>query len=103
MNATDTVCDRPIRDQSHVLIDVNAVLGSLALFAVLMRVFIAVQLHNFGYDDLCACLAGFVAVPHFVGSIILAMSGLGRDIWTLAPGKIIEILKVGFYTQSSLC
>jgi hypothetical protein len=93
-NATDAVCERPIRDQSRVLIDVNAALGVLALLAVLMRVSLAIRLHSFGSDDFFACLAGLFALPHFVGSIVIARIGMGRDIWTIPPEGISNILKV---------
>lgn len=93
-NATDTICERPIRDQSHILIDVNAALGALALLALLIRVFLAVRLHSFGNDDFFACLAGLFALPHFVGSIVIANIGMGIDIWTIMPERISDILKV---------
>ena len=93
-NATDTICERPVRDKSQILTDVNVATGTLAFLAVLMRIFIAVRLQGFGYDDFFACLAGCMAVPHFVGSLIVANLGMGRDIWTVAPGTISNILKV---------
>lgn len=60
-----------------------------------MRVFLAVRLHSFGNDDRFACLAGVFALPHVVGSIVIANIGMGRDIWTIAPESISDILKVG--------
>jgi hypothetical protein len=59
-----------------------------------MRVFLAVRLHSFGNDDFFACLAGLFALPHFIGSIVIANIGMGRDIWTINPDSITDILKV---------
>lgn len=95
MNATDTVCDRPYRDEGHVLVICAAVLGTSALLAVAMRVYVAIRQNSFGYDDTFACLAACMSVPNSIGLATSAMLGLGRDIWTLTPHEITKVLKVG--------
>ncbi|KAJ8107711.1 hypothetical protein OPT61_g8678 [Boeremia exigua] len=100
MNATDTVCDRPVRNGGHVLVICAAVLGSLAFLALLIRIFVAVRQHSFGYDDLFACLAGCMSVPNSIGLAISARIGLGRDIWTLTPFEITRVQKVIYICQN---
>jgi hypothetical protein len=69
MNATDTVCDRPLRDDGHILVIYAATLGPLALLAVAMRLYVAIRQRSFGYDDLF-------------------------DIWTLTQHEITRVNKV---------
>ncbi len=94
MNATDTVCDRPIRDEGHVLVTCAAVLGTIAFLAVLMRVSVAWRQKSFGLDDMFACLAACMSVPNSIGLATSAKLGLGRDIWTLTPFEITRVQKV---------
>jgi hypothetical protein len=93
-NATAVVCERPIRDRTNVLIYSATICGSFAFLAVVMRIFVALRQHSFGYDDLCACLASCMAVPNFIGLTISAKMGLGRDMWTLTPEQIENCLRV---------
>lgn len=93
-NTTATVCERPVRDKTYVLLYASTICGSLALLGVLMRIFVAVRQNSFGYDDLCACLASAMAVPNFIGLAISAKQGLGKDIWTLTPEEIQKCLRV---------
>ena len=95
MNATDTVCNRPLRNEGYVLVSCAAVLGTLAFLTVLMRLFVAVRQKSLGYDDLFACLAACMSIPNSIGLATSAKMGLGRDIWTLTPFEITRIQKVG--------
>jgi hypothetical protein len=94
MNATDTVCDRPLRDDGHILIIYAATLGPLALLAVAMRLYVAIRQRSFGYDDLFACLAVSMSVSNSIGLATSARLGLGRDIWTLTQHEITRVNKV---------
>ena len=96
MNATDAICDRPMRNEGHVLIICAAVLGPVAFLAVLMRLSVAVRQNSFGYDDLFACLAACMSVPNSIGLATSAKLGLGSDIWTLTPYEITRVQKVSF-------
>lgn len=96
MNATDAICDRPMRNEGHVLIICAAVLGPVAFLAVLMRLSVAVRQNSFGYDDLFACLAACMSVTNSIGSTMAGKLGLGRDVWTLTPYDITRLLKVSF-------
>lgn len=93
MNATDTICDRPRRDEGRVLLVCTAVLGTLAFIAVLVRVSVAVRQKSLGYDDLFACFAACMSVPNSIGLAVSARLGLGRDIWTLTPSEITRVQK----------
>lgn len=95
MDATDTTCGWPQKDESHVLVSCAAVLGTFALIAVLMRVFVAVRQRSFEYNDLLACLAACMAVTNSIRLATSARLGLGRDIWTLTPFEVTRIQKVG--------
>lgn len=94
MNLTDVVCKRERRDESHVLFISAVVLGTIAFLAVLMRMFVAAQQKNSGYDDLFALLAACMSVPNSIGLATTAKLGLGKDIWTLTPLQITRIQKV---------
>lgn len=94
MNATDTVCDRPLRDDGHVLLICATTLGPLALLAVAMRLYVAIRQDSFGQDDLFACLAACMSVPNSIGLATSAKLGLGRDIWTLNHYEITRVNKV---------
>ena len=94
MNATDTVCDRPFRDNGRVLVICAATLGPLALLAIAMRLYVAIRQMSFGHDDLFACLAACMSVPNSIGLATSARLGLGRDIWTLTVHEITRVNKV---------
>jgi hypothetical protein len=95
MNATDTVCNRPLRNEGYVLVGCAAVLGTIAFLTVLVRLFVGVRQKSLGYDDLFACPAAFMSVPNSIGLATSAKMGLGRDIWTLTPFEITRVQKVG--------
>lgn len=102
MNATDTICDRPIRHEGHIMIYCAIILGSFAGLAVLMRLYVAIRQRSFGYDDLFACLAAGMSLPNSAGLARAGKLGLGRDIWTLKPYQISRVQKVNNGLHCSL-
>lgn len=94
MNATESVCDRPLRDDGHILVKCAATLGPLALLAVAMRLYVAIRQRSFGHDDLFAFLSACMSVPNSIGLATSARLGLGRDIWTLTQYEITRLNKV---------
>lgn len=71
---------------------------SSAALAVIVRLYVALRLNIFGYDDLFACLASCMAVPNFIGLTISAKLGLGKDIWTLTPEQVTAVQTVGVHS-----
>ncbi|UPX11213.1 uncharacterized protein EKO05_0001833 [Ascochyta rabiei] len=100
INATDTICQRSVRNESNVVFCCVTTLGSAALLAIIMRLFVAMRQNTFGYDDLFACLAACMSVSSSIGLALSAKLGLGRDIWTLKPHEINRIHKITYVCQN---
>lgn len=57
---------------------------------------------DFGYDDWCVLATLLSAIPSAIATVYGTVEhGLGRDIWTLPPSEITEMLK-WFYVMASL-
>ncbi|KAL4861977.1 hypothetical protein BDV12DRAFT_56768 [Aspergillus spectabilis] len=99
LNVTNTECGAPIRDQTSLSIVLPAVgFGSLVFVALRIYTRLAVTKPGLGWDDWSTILLACCTVPVNVGSILLGIAGLGKDIWMLEFDKITRILYL-FYIQ----
>ncbi|KAL2015205.1 hypothetical protein VTK56DRAFT_6070 [Thermocarpiscus australiensis] len=101
-NATATLCKEPIRDRSLVAPIATAVTGGMALAFVLLRLYeSAVRKKEFHWADVCAALAMLCSIPMDVGEFFMMAHGMGKDIWTLTPEEITNVVKYTWVTQVS--
>ncbi|KAH6640613.1 hypothetical protein F5144DRAFT_590053 [Chaetomium tenue] len=90
-NATATLCKEPVRDRSNVAPIATAVTGSMALAFVLLRVYESgFRKKEFHWADVWAILA-----------MVMKAHGMGKNIWTLPPDEITEVVKYTWVTQVS--
>lgn len=88
------MCGIPIRDRSSNIIIVNAVFGTLALIALVIRMLVSIRQKIFGTDDLCAIIAYVFAAPVTYGQLACGILGFGKDTWAVPPENIYLIMKV---------
>ncbi|PQE23045.1 cfem domain-containing protein [Rutstroemia sp. NJR-2017a WRK4] len=92
-NVTETMCGAPVRNRAKQVSYIGVIGGAVALVAFLIRVVAsAMKLRKWGSDDWAMCVVVALAVPPTVFSVILADNGLGKDMWTLEPKNITNIL-----------
>ena len=60
--------------------------------AVILRTWISGA--NFGFDDAACVAAVTLAAPMAVLEFLMSDLGFGKDIWTLPPENIYNIVKV---------
>lgn len=105
-NISATTCGEPVRNQAKGLSVMAYILLSLALVALLTRLYVRLFIHeggSIGMDDWSILVAAIMGIP---ATLILTLgvvkSGLGRDIWTLTPTQITSfarwfyILQIGY-------
>ncbi|KAF2849815.1 hypothetical protein T440DRAFT_451417 [Plenodomus tracheiphilus IPT5] len=103
-NASAISCGAPVRAHGEKYIMLSNIMVAFAAAFVAMRFafkFVVAQL-DIGMDDwsVLACL--IAATPNAVITVFgTVKNGLGRDIWTLTPAEITEMLKY-FYVMASL-
>ncbi|KAL2753850.1 hypothetical protein ACRALDRAFT_2109384, partial [Sodiomyces alcalophilus JCM 7366] len=89
-NATATLCNEPVRDRGLVAPIATAVSGSIALVFIVIRMWDCSVQKEYGWADTCAFLA-----------ISVMAHGMGKDIWTLTPEQITNVVKYTWVTQVS--
>lgn len=74
-----------------------------SIFVVMRFTFKAtVSRTDFGYDDWCVLATLMAAIPSAIITVTgTVKNGLGRDIWTLTPNQITQMLKY-FYAMATL-
>ncbi|KAF2838138.1 GMC oxidoreductase [Patellaria atrata CBS 101060] len=100
-NASATVCGAPIRDHTKLVSYPGVIGGVLALIAVILRLCARIPAGGggFGLDDWTICVVMAITIPFSGFSILLADSGLGKDIWTIPFDKITHILYIYFWDE----
>ncbi|KAK3292671.1 uncharacterized protein B0H64DRAFT_234029 [Chaetomium fimeti] len=99
-NATATLCKEPVRDRSLVAPIATAITGGMALVFVILRVYESgFRKKEFHWADVWAILAMVSSIPMDVGEFFMMAHGMGKDIWTLAPEEITEVVKYTWITQ----
>lgn len=102
-NVTETLCQRPVREVSDIPIGtyIGAALATTAFF---MRMLSKVTFpcergaridNDLWWDDAVITFAWILMIPISVLSGYLAKLGMGRDVWTIHPDNITQLLKVG--------
>ncbi|ROT36448.1 hypothetical protein SODALDRAFT_335548 [Sodiomyces alkalinus F11] len=100
-NITSTLCKEPIRDRSLVAPIATAVSGSIALFVILIRVWECSIQKEWGWSDMSAYVAWASSVPMNVFEFFMMANGMGKDIWTLTPEQITDVVRYTWVTQVS--
>jgi hypothetical protein len=93
LNATNTVCQRPVRDRTHITTIVACITGGFAVLVVLLRTIDTMLDGNFGWDDACALGAGIWAIAMNAVQLPIGPAGFGRDAWTVPFENLVLIQK----------
>ena len=110
-NTTETACNAPIRDRSHLFANIALILGvttaSLILLRLVFKYFVLKM--SLAMDDWLILLTTVVGVPGTIFSVRgAAPNGLGKDIWTLpydsitAFGRSFFAMEVLYFAQITL-
>ncbi|KAK7535354.1 uncharacterized protein J3D65DRAFT_592362 [Phyllosticta citribraziliensis] len=100
-NVSLTACGAEVRDQSSTFTAIGIVGMVVAFLAFLLRM--AASLGKTGravsWDDWTMLLLVILAIPPAVFAPILADNGMGKDIWTLTPEQITNVLHYYFFGE----
>ncbi|KAF2142053.1 GMC oxidoreductase [Aplosporella prunicola CBS 121167] len=100
-NATESLCDAPIRDNTKAVSYTGVIGGIIALVAYILRM--VSRLPQFGgkvgWDDAVMTFAVLLVIPLTCLSVVLADVGLGRDIWTLPFKNITQVLYIYYFDE----
>jgi hypothetical protein len=94
-NVTQTVCERPIRDNSVTMYAVGTAFSILSGLFVIQRFAVKLLARNMdvGLDDWITLAAAVVQAPAVALICVPGIeNGLGKDIWTLTPAQITDFL-----------
>ncbi|TID06984.1 hypothetical protein CH35J_000932 [Colletotrichum higginsianum] len=101
-NYSKTSCGVPVRRNTEQA-PISWTLFAIAFVAVVARLLSKAPALNpafpFGMDDWTIIAAMIALIPSDIGSQILVDLGLGRDIWTVPPENITEILLLFFVEE----
>ncbi|KAH6886419.1 hypothetical protein B0T10DRAFT_563616 [Thelonectria olida] len=102
-NISMTACEIPPRDVTGGYIALSNVLFAIAGALVIQRFAARLYLKaGLGLDDFFILLALFSWIPIMaMNNTRVSENGLGRDIWTLTPGQISQVLRDFFF--SAVC
>ncbi|KAH8716791.1 hypothetical protein GQ44DRAFT_660339 [Phaeosphaeriaceae sp. PMI808] len=97
-NISSTKCGLSVRNRGSELITTSYVMVTLGVLAVIARIaFRIIEKHGIGLDDWTIVATMIVGVSSAAVIVAVAVpNGLGRDIWTLTPDQITEMLR-SFY------
>ncbi|KAL6705438.1 hypothetical protein ACN47E_006703 [Coniothyrium glycines] len=103
-NISLTNCGAPVRahGQDYVVLSNTMVVIATIFVAIRFTFKATVSRMDFGYDDWCVLATLVAATPSAVITVFgTVKNGLGRDIWTLTPTEITQMLKY-FYIMAWL-
>ncbi|KAJ5415564.1 hypothetical protein N7465_004259 [Penicillium sp. CMV-2018d] len=100
-NVTTSACGVPIRDHTKIVSYAGVGGGIVALIAFILRMLARLSCCGgiFGADDWTMVLTMALLIPLSALSVVLANSGLGKDMWTLPFDNITHILYVYFWDE----
>ncbi|CAP98066.1 hypothetical protein EN45_097860 [Penicillium chrysogenum] len=100
-NVTSTACGAPIRDHTKIVSHAGVAGGIVALVAFILRMLARLSCCGgiSGADDWTMMLTVALLIPLSALSVVLADSGLGKDMWTLPFDNITHILYVYFWDE----
>ncbi|KAK8152882.1 hypothetical protein BKA80DRAFT_227481 [Phyllosticta citrichinensis] len=100
-NVSLTACGAEVRDQSSTFSTIGIVGMVVAFLAFLLRM--AASIGKTGravsWDDWTMLLLVILAIPPAVFAPILADNGMGKDIWTLTPEQITNVLHYYYFGE----
>ncbi|KAJ5369185.1 uncharacterized protein N7496_008945 [Penicillium cataractarum] len=99
-NVTTSACGAPIRDRTKLVSYAGVGGGIVALIAYILRMVARFKCSGaFGMDDWTMTLTMCLVIPLSALSVVLADTGLGRDLWTLPLNNITHILYIYFWDE----
>ncbi|KAL2162551.1 hypothetical protein VTH06DRAFT_7465 [Thermothelomyces fergusii] len=99
-NVTATMCKEPVRNRSLVAPLGATITGGLALICVILRVYESgIRKKEFQWADLWAVISMICSIPMDACEWFMRAHGMGRDIWTLTPDEITEVVKYTWLSQ----
>lgn len=109
-NTTATLCSHPIRDHTLIVFYSGIIGLAIAVAAYILRISGKIQSPCSGgirwtstlwWDDFVMTIAMLLIIPVSAMSVVLANTGLGKDIWTLPFDNITKILRI-YYIDEDL-
>ncbi|KAI1849609.1 hypothetical protein JX265_007948 [Neoarthrinium moseri] len=93
-NGTYTICGLPVRDERATPLLVGVIGGAVALLVFIMRMCSSLPTGGrlLGWDDWTMAITVAFAAPPTIFSVLLSKNGLGKDMWTLPPKNIENVL-----------
>lgn len=88
-------CATPARDRTQLLSIVAYVLFAVATIFTIARLVARLAGVGFGWDDFVAVASYAPLVGFFVAGYFTLQNGMGKEIWTLSLGDIVDFTKVG--------
>ncbi|KAJ5138872.1 uncharacterized protein N7515_003720 [Penicillium bovifimosum] len=100
-NVTSTACGAPIRNRTKLVSYSGVIGGVLALIAFILRMIARLNVFGgvFGMDDWTMLLTMILLIPLSALSVVLADTGLGRDMWTIPFENITHVLYIYFWDE----
>ncbi|CAK1366983.1 unnamed protein product [Cercospora beticola] len=107
-NTTETICGHPVRDETRIVSYAGVIGCVIAFVAFVLRMLSKISfpcegalkvVNNLWWDDAIASFAMAEIIAISVLSVELANLGLGKDIWTLPPYNITQILKIYYFDE----
>ncbi|KAI1624485.1 50S ribosomal protein L36e [Exophiala viscosa] len=99
-NATATLCQQPVRDNTAITPVITAVSGLLAIVCVLMRLADKYpHWERLQWADLCVVISLLLAIPMAVLEFYMSSAGFGKDIWTISFDNITRIVQFTWLTE----
>ncbi|KAH8882088.1 putative PTH11-type G-protein coupled receptor protein [Thozetella sp. PMI_491] len=108
-NVSESACQRPIRDEGHILVVTTTVLALISNSLVILR--LGYKLHNayvnklrnpFASDDWLILLVVIVgAASNTIQIHGVVPNGMGRDVWTLTPSMITKFGQLFYFMEIS--
>lgn len=100
LNATQTSCNRPVRDRSHEYITINNTFVIISAIFVIQRFGYKLYARlDLGLDDWFTLGVLVFGIPStIINARYLPANGMGQDIWTLTPEQITSFGRF-FYVQ----
>ncbi|KAI2835595.1 hypothetical protein CBS115988_2031 [Aspergillus niger] len=97
-NVTSTACGAPVRDRTKAVSYAGVIGLVIACIAFILRIVARFKClgGTFGMDDLTMGLTMCLVIPLSALSVVLADTGLGKDMWTLPFENVTRILYVSF-------
>ncbi|KAK6838342.1 hypothetical protein RU639_000908 [Aspergillus parasiticus] len=100
-NVSMTACSQPVRDHTKVVSIAGVVGGVIAFIAFVLRIMARMKCcgGEFGLDDWTMAVTMLLVIALSSLSVVLADTGLSKDIWTLPFDNITRILKIYFFDE----